>query len=136
MKVGRPPKYKTAEEMQSVIDEYFAKCEDKEQIPTSAGIALALGMSRQTMWNYGEKDEFLDTIKTARARVEAAWEAALPRGGGGVVFWMKNNAGYRDEKHLDHKSSDGSMTPGVDASKLSTEALRELMQARAADSDK
>lgn len=46
-----------------------------------------------------------------------------------AIFWLKNRRSqeWRDGKNLDHTSSDGSMTPRTfDASKLSTEALREI----------
>lgn len=42
----------------------------------------------------------------------------------------------RLQQQIDHTSSDGTMTPSLDASKLSTSALKELMAARADDSPK
>lgn len=52
-----------------------------------------------------------------------------------MIFWMKTRAGWRERHQIDHTSSDGSMTPqGLDVSKLSTEALAEIM--RAADAPK
>lgn len=48
-----------------------------------------------------------------------------------AMFWAKTRMGWRETNHLDHTSSDGSMTPkGLDASKLSEAALAELMNAR------
>ncbi|MDT0507524.1 helix-turn-helix domain-containing protein [Novosphingobium sp. MMS21-SN21R] len=50
-----------------------------------------------------------------------------------AIFWLKNRRSqdWRDRKDIDHTSSDGSMTPAMlDASKLSTETLRELMAAK------
>lgn len=103
---GRPPKYTSVDELQSLVDGYFAECEiaDPKRIPTAAGIALHLGLSRQGMWEYGKKDQFSDTIKEAKQRVEAAWEEAMLKGGGGAIFWMKNNAGYRDKHEVEEKS--------------------------------
>ena len=84
---GRPPKYKTAKEMQKVIDKYFESCfrpvrifvkefnkymtltDDKGEIMkeqyrpfTITGLADSLDMSRETLLRYGENDEFSDTI--------------------------------------------------------------------------
>ena len=61
-----------------------------------AGLALELDMSSRALRDYREKSEFLPTIKKARQKVESAWEQAMIRGGGGAIFWMKNNAGYQD----------------------------------------
>jgi hypothetical protein len=114
--MGRPPKYKTADEMQKAIDEYFKECEgvkalDKEgepivtkygylykvepKPPTITGLALAIGFnSRQSLLNYEEKDkDFLDTITRAKARVEAYAESRLfdKDGANGAKFSLANN---------------------------------------------
>lgn len=99
---GRPPKYKTPEEMQMVIDDYFGKVGDK---PTMSGLALELGMSRQALCDYAKKDEFLDTIKSARLRVEAALEQHLFSGSvAGVIFNLKNNFGWKDKTEVEQNT--------------------------------
>lgn len=97
---GRPPKFSNPEDMQAVIDVYFKELGENE-IPTMAGLALELGMTSRALRDYTKKDEFLPTVKKARQRVEAAWEQSLIRGGGGAVFWMKNNANYRDKQETE-----------------------------------
>jgi hypothetical protein len=49
-----------------------------------------------------------------------------------MIFWMKTQAGWRERKDINHTSEDGSMSPkpGIDTSKLSTEALAEIMELR------
>lgn len=80
---GRPPKYKTPEEIQKVIDEYFASVtftDDKGNAycqPTMTGLANALDLSRAALCGYKKKDEFLNTIKKARSKVEEALERHL-----------------------------------------------------------
>lgn len=91
-KGGRPPKFKSPEEMQKKIDDYFTQCEgkvltddegnavlDKYGNPvvvgakpkTITGLALALGFtSRQSLLNYQAKPKFLDTIMRAKLRCE------------------------------------------------------------------
>ncbi len=103
MPAGRPPKYKTPEEMQTVIDEYFAKDAfveiggEKYFRPAISGIALALGMSRQALLDYEKKGEFLDTIRTAKLRVEHALEQNLHGGAvTGSIFNLKTNFGWKD----------------------------------------
>ena len=98
---GRPLKYNSVEEMEIAIDEYFAKAE----IVTITGLALHLGFnSRQSLINYQEKNEFLDTIKKAKARVEMAYEERLiMRGNGGDIFALKN-FGWQDKQEIESKN--------------------------------
>ncbi len=89
--VGRPLKYKTAEEMQAGIDEYFELCQPKPMVdeegnvykdksgnpiielnpPTITGLALHLGFeSRTSMYDYEQKSEFMYTLRRARMKCE------------------------------------------------------------------
>ena len=109
MPVGRPPKYKTPEDMQEVIDEYFDSVRGRDDTgrvtsfrPTVSGIALALGMSTEAFRNYQDKDEFLATVKRAKQHVEVALEAALyGTGVAGVIFNLKNNFGMVDKQEVE-----------------------------------
>jgi DNA-binding XRE family transcriptional regulator len=144
---GRPLKFKTPEELQARIDEYFAYCEphpeqvvvhkfheieeeyinDKgekkthkitdrsrapqevvewrisERIPyTITGLANFLGTSRQTIINYESKDEFFDTIKAAKDKVEEYWEhQLLGSHATGPIFNLKNNYDWKDKTETD-----------------------------------
>jgi hypothetical protein len=114
-KGGRPLKYKTAEELQAAIDKYFIDCQGEPYLnldgtpmlnkygevvmkhsepPTITGLALALGFnSRQSLLNYEEKSEFMDTITRAKARVEKYAESRLfdKDGANGAKFSLANN---------------------------------------------
>ena len=98
-RIGRPPKYKTPEEMQAAIDEYF----EEVNVPTVSGLALHLGMSTEALRNYEEKDDFLATVKTAKQRVEAFLEQHLLTGRSAVgsIFNLKNNFGWKDKTEQD-----------------------------------
>lgn len=116
--VGRPPKYKTPKAMQKDIDAYFEgdayMGEGKHRVfaPTISGLAYALDMSRQALSDYENKDEFLDTVKKAKQKVEIALEQRLHgQAVVGTIFNLKNNFGWKDKQELDNTSSDGSMTP-------------------------
>ena len=123
---GRPWIYKTAEEIQVKIDEYFQLCEgeylkDKEgdvltdkygapirindKPPTITGLALHLGFnSRQALLNYQGREEFNDTITRAKARVEAYAEARLfdKDGANGAKFSLANNfEGWREKQQIE-----------------------------------
>lgn len=95
---GRPPRFKTPEEMESMVDEYFELLNDDKFVPTVNGLALFLGFtSRQSLINYGNKPEFVDTVKRARTILENAWEQRLVGpNAAGTIFWLKNQ-GWSDK---------------------------------------
>lgn len=101
---GRPPKYKTKEEMQLAIDNYFNECKREYKPITFTGLAYALGLSRQGLLEYKAKDEFSDTIKRAKDFVETTLEERLIGTSGvatGIIFNLKNNYGWKDKQELD-----------------------------------
>lgn len=121
-KVGRPPMFESHEKMQELIDKYFEDCEGKPLLdedgeprldkygneiyigkkpPTITGLALALGFnSRLSLLNYQEKDEFINTVLRAKARVEEYAESRLfDRDGAlGAKFSLANNFKAWSEK--------------------------------------
>jgi len=129
--VGRPTKY--SDDLQRQADEYIFKyTEVGDVIPSRVGLCCYLGISKQTSFQY-EKDypEFLATLSCIEAMQE---RTALNRGLDGtfnaaITKLVLSNHGYSDKQQLDHTSSDESMSPskGIDTSKLSTEALAEIM---------
>lgn len=124
--IGAPPRYKTAKQMQEKIDEYFKICEgelwidddgkpittDKGALiykvppkpPTVTGLALALGFnSRQSLLNYQDKSEFMDTVTRAKSRVEEYAETRLfdKDGANGAKFSLANNfRGWSDKSEV------------------------------------
>lgn len=95
--------WKNIQAVQKLVDAYF-ETTDK---PTLSGLAYFLEVSRQTLYNYSEKDEFLDIIKRARARIEVSYEERLIYGTQptGVIFALKN-MGWTDKLSTDI-STDG-----------------------------
>lgn len=112
---GRPPTFTSVEDMEKLIDKFFEDCDgkivyDKDGNPvrnkdgkiirddrrpyTVTGLALALGFnSRTSLLNYEGKEEFMDTIKRAKARVERYAEERLydNNGANGAKFSLANN---------------------------------------------
>lgn len=113
---GRPLKFKTPEDMQAAIDAYFKACDEhiieyekdgkviklhKPEPYTMTGLAIALGFdSRQSLINYKNRTQFLDTIKKARLKVEDQVERLMLTSSGvvaGIIFNAKNNFGWVDK---------------------------------------
>ncbi|WP_440220915.1 terminase small subunit [Dietzia sp. MNB45] len=91
---------------------------------TITGLARALGTSRETLLDYesGKHDEkagdfdgadqrFSDAVKEAKSRVQEDAESRLMSGmpATGFIFWLKNNAGWRDRQEVDHTTKDQPM---------------------------
>jgi hypothetical protein len=118
--------YESAAEMQEKIDRYFAQCEGTEKLDdegnvftdkygehimfgrkplTITGLALALGFnSRQTLLNYQGKEEFMDTITRAKARIEQYAEERLfdKDGANGAKFSLANNFdGWKEKQQIE-----------------------------------
>lgn len=119
--MGRPWIYKTPEELEEKIEEYFTDCEgeivynrDGEMLldkygqpvvrgahpPTVTGLALALGFGgRQALLNYQGRAAFKDTITRAKARCEEYAERRLYDKDGctGAKFSLACNWGWREK---------------------------------------
>lgn len=125
---GRPPKFKSVEEMQDAINAYFERTlgnvkvttypdgkveETPAPLPvTMSGLANSLGMDRISLLNYekrevkGEK-KFFNTIREARRLVEEFAEGKLfqPGVANGAAFSLRNNAkGWEDRRKVDENS--------------------------------
>lgn len=126
--MGAPRRYRSVKALQEAIDKYFAGAEgkpllddkgnvmtDKNGNPvfvgkypiTVTGLALALGFnSRQTLLNYQERPEFMDTIKRAKCACEAYAEARLydRDGARGAQFSLEKNFKWGNEAEKDDSS--------------------------------
>ena len=68
---GRPPAYDSPEQMEKVIEAYFVKCDEEGRPYTVPGLALALGFcTRKSLYDYEQKDSFVNTVKRAKLRIE------------------------------------------------------------------
>lgn len=121
--MGKPPRFTSADQIQTLVDKYFEDCAGKVWInpetgepgidkngntiridkhpPTMTGLALALGFaSRVSLLDYAGKKEFEDTIKMAKARCEEYAERRLfdRDGQRGAEFSLKCNFSRWSEK--------------------------------------
>ena len=125
IKVGRAPKYKTPEELQRKINEYFEKgiavrkvivgpannrTVEEIPIPTICGLVLYLGFcDRQSFYDLEKLPDFSYTIKKARLSIEEIYEALLhgstPTG---AIFALKN-FDWKDKQDIEHLMADSTI---------------------------
>ena len=114
-KGGQPAYYKTPEQMQKKIDEYFKHCEENSLFPNVIGLSLFLGFAgRQSLKQYEDRDKkFFDTIKSAKDRCYESKYQAAARGEINTtifIFDAVNNHGMvntRSESKNENKHSGG-----------------------------
>lgn len=154
---GRPPHYKTPEEMQAAFDEYFIYIEGEKKIvkqtvkddvlgeyqedleewvrypepATITGLTLYIGFSGLASYNdYMKKsDEFSNIIKRAKARVALAYEHRLHgTAPTGAIFALKN-MGWKDKTDHEMTGANGSpLHPVTDFSKYTDAELITLAE--------
>lgn len=101
-----------------------------------------IGHSRDSIYRWmDEHEEFSGAVKKGRAKGQALWEqrlAAMAVNGGGnataIIFAMKNlyQDDWREKQAIEHTGKDGGpieQSLSLDPSKLSTEAMAELLNA-------
>lgn len=109
MPAGRPLKFATVEDLDSAIDAYFGSTPKEEW--TWTGLALYLDTNRQTLLNYSERPEFVDSIKKGLARVENGYEIDLKKHGrSGTIFALKN-FDWKDKQETDITSKGEQLQP-------------------------
>lgn len=112
--MGRHTKYNA--DMQAAADAYvnggFVDC--KDVVPSRAGLACELSVSRNTLTNWGEEHaQFLSTLE----KIDHVQERISLSGGlrgdlnSTIVKLLLANHGYSDKQAVDHRSPDGSMSP-------------------------
>jgi len=114
---GRPLKFQSVEELEVKIQAYFDEVASKaivledgkviQEPLTITGLALALDTTRQTLMEYQERDEFIDTIKRAKTVVENFAEKRLfGNNSTGAIFALKN-FGWKDKSESEITGKDG-----------------------------
>ena len=141
-KGGRPSKYTPdlIEKAEAYINGGWA--DEGDLIPSIAGLAVHLKVNRDTLHSWAndpEKERFSDMLGEMSANQEniLLQNGLANRFNSTITKLVLSKHGYSDKVDVDNKSTDGSMTPrGLDASKLSTEALAEIMAAQDATKPK
>ena len=126
---GRPMLYKTAEELEKRINEYYDRCEEKEIPLTISGLAVWLGMNRRTLTNYSHREKFGYLIEEARNRIEASMEEKMLMNKinvTGAIFALKNHYKWTDRQEV--QTTNENINKNYDLSGLSKEEIKELLK--------
>jgi len=110
---GRPPRYKSAEELETAIDLYFGRHNNKDSAPKWQLMLLELNISDDTLLNYRTKEEYINSgysevIKKAEQRHSEFWQQLAldhPNLQSFCMFQLKqpHNGGFRDRPADDLK---------------------------------
>lgn len=96
---GRPPMFKSPEELLERSEKYFEETPFDEW--AISVLATHLGTYRQLLHEYQKKPEFTDTIKYIKAKIEGSYETSLrKKGTAGDIFALKN-FGWKDRTEQD-----------------------------------
>lgn len=94
-------------QVEARIFEYFNICGKNDMKPSMAGMALAIGVSRSTLWNWSVGDTrgntHLDSIKKAVQMLDSQMVDYMQNGKINPVsgiFLMKNNFGYKEQQEV------------------------------------
>lgn len=107
MRIANLPKIDTNDtaQLQARIEEYFNICAEDDMKPSVAGLALAIGVDRKTIWQWtqSENSDRSNTIKRAYAVLDLMMNDYMQNGKINPVsgiFLMKNNFGYQDKQDV------------------------------------
>jgi hypothetical protein len=118
---GQPPKFESAQELQTAIDTYFREGVEKKlivtgprdnrqlseiEVPTITGLCYFLGFeSRQSFYDYEKRVGFSYTIKKARLFIEKHYEELLQTGNTiGAIFALKN-FDWKDKQEVEQSGT-------------------------------
>ncbi len=87
--VGRKLKYPTPKLLKVAVDSFFKT----EPYPTLTGLARHIGLTREGVRGYKQREEYADIIKEAAQKVEEMYEKRLIYGNGknqaGIIFALR-----------------------------------------------
>lgn len=116
-KANKPLKFKSPEQLESKIQEYYQWAKDNDKHITMSGLAWYLDTNRQTLLNYENSLEnewlksvddevkvlYVDSIKKAKQRIEMEYEEGLYNKNSvvGTIFTLKNNYNWVDKQEIE-----------------------------------
>lgn len=105
LKANSRCKYKTPEELQAIIEEYFGNAHKANRAYTISGLAIYLGLSTETLRRYENlyaDTEYAEIIRVAKQRIEEYAENSLydAKKSSGAKFVLENNFGWSGKQDV------------------------------------
>ncbi len=99
---GRPRIIKSVKHFEAIAGAYFYNCEVNDKPILLTGLILALGLSsRAALDEYEKRQEFFNSVKRAKLRIEMEYEKRLlDKNPTGAIFALKN-FGWTDKQQVD-----------------------------------
>lgn len=98
-------KVATPEEVEQRVTEYFDACIQNSIRPGVEGMALALGVTRQTLLNWqsegNQKGEIITRAKQMLAALLESWSMSGKINPVTSIFLLKNHFGYADKSEIE-----------------------------------
>jgi len=106
VRVKKRRKFENPDILQEVINFYFDTCDEEDEPYTITGLCLAVGITKQTFYNYMRGGPVSDVIRQARMIIEHQLELTLRQGGNqsSTIFGLKN-LGWADRMDLNTQPS-------------------------------
>jgi hypothetical protein len=120
--MGRPKIFETPEILQKAFEQYMGWCAaytrptlnnkggitdvPAPRIPTVGDFCEYNKIDRRTLYEYDQRPEYSDTIKSIHDRILERKHNALLNGEGnttGLIFDLKCNHGWRDKQVIEHE---------------------------------
>ena len=125
-----------AQPKKTLTEEQIIQIEGLGAVLSIEQIADYLGMSKVTFYAIMERQpEVGERYKKGKAKaIGTVANGLLKQAREGnttaAMFYLKTRAGWRETQQIDHTTAGEKINQGIDASKMSTSTLKELMQAR------
>lgn len=105
-------------EVEERVKYFFQWCVDNDVRPGVELMALALGTTRQTLWNWqkdgGRKGEIITLAKQVLAALIENWGQTGRINPAALCFIMKNNFGYADNVQVEVMQQDNKQTQTIE----------------------
>jgi hypothetical protein len=110
-------KYKSADQLEKKINEYFKICEKDNKHMTILSLCVHLGILRDTFSRYQEMEELSTIVKSAKQKIESYQESLLFNKNvptAGVIFGLKNGYGWKDKIETENTNTNNNTNVDLD----------------------
>lgn len=125
---GRPVAYTDEEAVQKLV-EYCKECEEAKSLPNRAGLAVYMGINKDTVQEYSRKYTLFSVSYDLMMQVQedALWQKGLKNEyNANITKFMLQNHGYSDKIQTDNLNKNVEVP--VDETKPPEQQLQEVLQ--------